>query len=97
MIAKMDKYSLMVFHADLPEFLEHLQELGVVDITRQGHAVDTRSKELSDLILRYRNILKKLDSATSSIDGKSIDEKLVDFASPVDQLLQECESLFTSR
>ncbi|AGY53844.1 V-type ATP synthase subunit I [Bacteroidales bacterium CF] len=97
MIAKMDKYSLMVFHADLPEFLEHLQELGVVDITRQGHAIDSKSKELSDLILRYRNIIKRIDSATSTVEGNGIDKKLVDLDSPVDQLLQQCETLYTNR
>lgn len=97
MIAKMDKYSLMVFHADLPGFLEHLQELGVVDITRQGHAIDSRSKELSDLILRYRNILKKLDSAASAINGKAIDKNIVDLTSSPDLLLQECENSFSNR
>ncbi len=97
MITKMDKYSLMIFHADLPLFLEHLQELGVVDITRQGHAVDSRSRELHDLILRYRNIIKKIDTVVASLEGKSIESALVDLSESSDKLLMECEDLFTNR
>ena len=72
MITKMDKYSFIVFHSDLTPFLESLQGLGMVDITRDNKAVDTRSKELFDLSIRYNRIIKKLKSTiVESSDGDS--------------------------
>ena len=65
MITKMDKYSFIVFHSDLAPFLESLQEIGMVDITRDNKAVDARSKELFDLSIRYNRIIKKLKSTVA--------------------------------
>ncbi len=45
MIKKMTKYSFVVFHKEVEDFLMKLQEIGVVDVTRQKRAIDSYSKE----------------------------------------------------
>ena len=45
MIKKMTKYSFVVFHREVEDFLKKLQETGVVDITRQKRAIDSYSMD----------------------------------------------------
>ena len=45
MIKKMTKYSFVVFHREVDDFLRNLQEIGVVDITRQKRAIDSYSMD----------------------------------------------------
>lgn len=47
MIVQMNKYSFVLLSADVPRFIEGLQNLGMVDITRQNKAIDETSKNLS--------------------------------------------------
>ncbi len=60
MIVKMDKYSFILFHSHLNEFLESIQSLGIVDITRENKPVDERSRELFERRKRYQATIKKL-------------------------------------
>ena len=53
MIKKMTKYSFVVFHKEVDDFLKNLQEIGVVDITRQKRAIDSYSMEKFEEIARY--------------------------------------------
>ena len=60
MIKKMTKYSFVLFHKEAALFMEHLQDLGLVDITRKDKAVDSSSKEIYDKIASYDSLLIKL-------------------------------------
>ena len=62
MIKKMTKYSFVLFHKEAAPFMEHLQNLGLVDVTRQEKAVDSQSRELYDKISRYDSILLNLET-----------------------------------
>lgn len=53
MIKKMTKYSFVVFHREVEDFLKKLQETGVVDITRQKRAIDSYSLEKFEEIAQY--------------------------------------------
>ena len=53
MIKKMTKYSFVVFHREVEAFLQKLQEIGVVDVTRQKRAIDTYSMEKFEEIAKY--------------------------------------------
>ena len=53
MIKKMTKYSFVVFHKEVEDFLKNLQEIGVVDVTRQKRAIDSYSMEKFEEIARY--------------------------------------------
>ncbi len=62
MIKKMTKYSFVLFHREAAPFMEHLQTLGLMDITRRDKAIDSRSKELYDLMARYDNAILNLNT-----------------------------------
>ena len=53
MIKKMTKYSFVVFHKEVEDFLKNLQEIGVVDVTRQKRAIDSYSMEKFGEIAKY--------------------------------------------
>ena len=50
MISKMTKYSFVLLNAQRDEFLEKLQSLGLVDITRSSKAIDSHSENLVERI-----------------------------------------------
>ncbi|MHC1778841.1 MAG: V-type ATP synthase subunit I [Bacteroidales bacterium] len=56
----MDKYSFILFHSDVDNFLGSVQNLGIVDITRQNKAIDEKSRELFTRSKRYQGVIKKL-------------------------------------
>ena len=63
MIKKMTKYSFVIFHREVEDFLKNLQEIGVVDVTRQKRAIDSYSMEKFEEIARYNaaaSALKRL-------------------------------------
>ena len=67
----MTRYSIISFQPELMDFLDRLQELGVMDITRSFKATDETSGRLLDittsekkLIRRYKNFLKNLPEDT---------------------------------
>ena len=72
MITKMTKYSFVLFHKEVLPFLERVQELGMVDITRENKAVDEHSKEKFSLLERYASAEKALKALSESIPSKSI-------------------------
>ncbi len=56
----MTKYSFVVFHKEVDDFLKNLQEIGVVDITRQKRAIDSYSMEKFEEIARYNAAVSSL-------------------------------------
>lgn len=58
----MTKYSFVIFHKEADIFLQSLQELGVVDVTRHKRAVDTWSKERFEEIAAYNTAIKTLET-----------------------------------
>ena len=68
MIKKMTKYSFVVFHREVEDFLRNLQKIGVVDVTRQKRAIDSYSMEKFEEIAQYNAAVNNL--------GKLRDEAL---------------------
>ena len=60
MIKKMTKYSFVVFHKEVEDFLKNLQEIGVVDVTRQKRAIDSYSMEKFEEIAQYNAAVNQL-------------------------------------
>ena len=56
MVEKMTKFSFILLDEETEGFLQHLQELGVVDITRSRKPVDDRSASMLERP-RRRNVL----------------------------------------
>ncbi|MGM9736286.1 MAG: V-type ATP synthase subunit I [Candidatus Cryptobacteroides sp.] len=64
MIEKMTKYSFILLSGETEGFLEWLQGLGVVDVTRSSKPIDERSATMLEKISRVKKtlgILEKLD------------------------------------
>ncbi len=66
MITKMNKYSFILFHTDLNPFLEKIQELGMVDITRENKAIDKVSRELFSTSSRYSKVITGIENSYNS-------------------------------
>ena len=71
MISKMTKYSFVLLSEGQETFLNELQELGVVDISRSSKPVDERSSELLEKTSRLKSIIAKLSSVDFSKDGEA--------------------------
>lgn len=100
MITKMDKYSFILFHTDLDPFLEKIQELGLVDITRESKAFDNISKELYSLVNRYSKTVKELTTLYSNLSNEivtSLESSENHVGDNPYVLLENAESLLTSR
>lgn len=69
MVTEMTKYSFILLSEMKDSFLEQLQELGVVDITRSGRPIDERSA----LMLAKADEKAKLISRLSSLDYPDVD------------------------
>lgn len=69
MITKMTKYSFLMLAGEKEGFLEKLQELGVVDITRSAKPVDSQSQEMMDKILEAQKTLELLSEIDYSKDN----------------------------
>lgn len=60
MIKKMTKYSIIAFQPELMDFLNGLQELGVMDITRSSRAFDDYSRQSIYDIKEVKDTVRKL-------------------------------------
>ena len=60
MITKMTKYSMILLSGDLDTFMNGIQQLGMVDITRSAAACDDESRRMSGLISRCRSAVDSL-------------------------------------
>ena len=87
MITKMTKYSFILLTGEKDGFLEQIQELGVVDITRSVKPVDQDSSEMLAKASRAKKVLEFLEGidyskdadfeaiakATANIEGNPVD------------------------
>jgi hypothetical protein len=55
MVNRMTRYSIISFQPELMDFLDRLQELGVMDITRSFKATDENSSRLLDITTSQKN------------------------------------------
>ena len=69
MITKMTKYSFILMTEEKEGFLEQLQELGVVDISRSVKPVDQDSSEMFAKVTRARKTLEYLEGINFSKDA----------------------------
>ena len=69
MIIKMTKYSFVLLTGEKDGFLEQLQELGVVDITRSVKPIDADSSEMFHKAERARKTLEFLEGIDYSKDA----------------------------
>ena len=69
MITKMTKYSFVLLSGEKEGFLEQLQELGVVDISRSVKPVDQDSHEMLAKITKAKKVIETLEGIDYSKDA----------------------------
>ena len=69
MITKMTKYSFILLSGEKEDFLEKIQELGVVDITRSVKPIDTESNEMLAEASRAKKVLEFLEAVDFKEDA----------------------------
>ena len=97
MITKMTKYSFVLLTGEKEGFLEQLQELGVVDISRSVKPVDSDSSVMFHKAERARKTLEFLESIDYSkdTDAEAIAKATVNVeGDPVD-FVEECRAKLT--
>ena len=94
MITKMTKYSFVLLTGEKESFLEQLQELGVVDISRSVKPIDSDSSVMFHKAERARKTLEFLESIDYSkdADAEAIAKATVNVeGDPVD-FIEECRT-----
>ena len=86
----MTKYDFILMSGDADAFLEKLQSVGVVDITRSLKPIDEQSEKLSVRAEVYRNALSALKAVKKADDPG---QKPTDFAVEVMQTVREKDTL----
>ena len=77
MVDKMIKYSFILLNNETEGFLEKLQELGVVDVTRSAKPIDDYSASVLNSVGYAKNIIEKLEAIDYS---KEEDKKAIEMA-----------------
>ena len=94
MITKMTKYSFVLLTGEKEGFLEQLQELGVVDISRSVKPVDQDSSEMFGKVTRAKKTLEYLEGInfTKDADAEAIAKATVNIeGDPVD-FIEQCRT-----
>ena len=77
MVDKMIKYSFILLSEETDGFLNKLQELGVVDVTRSAKPIDDHSAAMLDSVATAKRVIGKLESVNYSKDEN---KKAIDIA-----------------
>ena len=98
MIQKMTKYSIVLLNSELNNFLSELYDFGMMDITRSMKAIDDPSKDLLDLVGRYKALINDIKNLSKS-NKEPIEPIDCGFAedNSSSTLLSNIEQLFTSK
>ena len=97
MITKMTKYSFVLLTGEKEGFLEQLQELGVVDISRSVKPIDSDSSVMFHKAERAKKVLEFLEGIDYSkdADAEAIAKTTVNIeGDPVD-FIEECRAKLT--
>ena len=94
MITKMTKYSFILLTGEKEGFLEQLQELGVVDISRSVKPVDQYSSEMLAKASRARKALEFLEGINYSkdADAEAIAKATVTVGDDPVAFIEECRT-----
>lgn len=91
MITPMYKYNFLIYHRDFDDFLRKLQEIGVVDISRENRVVDESEKEILDRINGISTTIKFLENRVAPIQEITLHLTANEVVERVEQLQRERE------
>ena len=90
MVTEMTKYDFILLSGDADAFLEKLQSVGVMDITRSLKPIDEKSEKLSARAEIYRKALSALKEVEKADDPG---QKSADFAVEVMRMVRDKEAI----
>ena len=90
MVTEMTKYDFILLSGDADAFLEKLQSVGVVDITRSLKPIDEKSEKLSARAEIYRKALAHLKEIEKADDPG---QKPTDFAVEVMETVRDKDAI----
>ena len=98
MIKKMTKYSFVIFHKEVEDFLKNLQETGVVDVTRQKRAIDSYSMNKFEEIAKYNSVISALNRLLAEANSKKVEissgkPQSTDYIAYYNSLIEEKDAL----
>lgn len=97
MIDKMTRYSFILLSGDKEEFLEKIQKLGVVDITRSTKPIDSKSSSMLSASEEMKSAIAKLSALDGEPTGKVECEdpvkEIFSLSDKMEQLLSEENAL----
>ena len=93
MITKMTKYSFVLLTGEKEGFLEQLQELGVVDISRSVKPVDQDSSQMYAKASRARKVIETLENIdyTKDTDAEEIVKATVHIEGDPVTFVEQCQ------
>ncbi|HRW95056.1 MAG TPA: V-type ATPase 116kDa subunit family protein [Bacteroidales bacterium] len=89
----MTKYSFVLLSEQTKDFLQKLQDLGMVDINRQEKAVDEHSKEMTNQLVRITQTVGRL----KQVAKEKAQKEVLPFEGDGSSLLDEATRLFTEK
>ena len=94
MITKMTKYSFILLTGEKEGFLEQLQELGVVDISRSVKPIDSDSSVMFHKAERAKKVLEFLESIDYSkdADAEAISKATVNIDGDPVEFIEQCRT-----
>ena len=94
MITKMTKYSFVLLTGEKEGFLEQLQELGVVDISRSVKPIDSDSSVMFHKAERAKKVLEFLESInyTNDSDAEAIAKTTVNIDGDPVEYIEQCRA-----
>lgn len=100
MILPMKKYSMLVHHADFEQFLEELQNLGMVDVADRGVEPDAATQQKIEQLRQYNRIIKFLSAkiqneskADTDLSAQEIVDKISAMQAELDDINQKGTAL----
>ena len=107
MVDKMMKYSFILLSGETEGFLNKLQEMGVVDVTRSAKPIDDNSARMLEDVSAAKRVITKLEGIAydkdadiegimKAFNGAALAENLTDGAQKAFVELMELEALRTS-
>lgn len=95
MIVKMIKYAFLVHHQDFNKFLNDVQHIGVLDITKQKRSLNEEEKSLLDLLNRYGAAIRILSRHKEPGEQKQ-DRNAFDILERYEVIVKEKEAIETA-
>jgi len=75
MIVKMTKYSFVLLHSETDSFINELQKIGIIDITRSVKPVDEISSALYEKAVEIKKAVERINNDDFSRDGEYLSLK----------------------